>query len=531
MLIVDLAIVILLIAAAVLLATIMFAANRCQGDSYASGGAYDKMPYQRDFTSDDEIRAMFRRLQAFDPADRWVARPFKLRNVAIEPTTFEGQSLNLVVLPDDYAAWERLSDMFSERCRLRCRTFDRDQSPEELYHANPQRFADYAKSHYGSDTPKNRREAIYKLTRECTAHKPTHIIALMRRFGAKRIFDFTAGWGDRLIGAMAGGAEEYLGVDLNPCLVQPHREIVEFFAPTKTDKFRVVESAIEDFDVTALAGHFDLVFTSPPYFDLELYETQLSANNELVNIKPTTQSEQAWVDSFLTPALSKSWSVLCDQGVLAININQKSRNESYIDSMLRIVDEFEHARYLGVIAYSNQKQTNPQPIWLWRKDATPPPSHNNITLSRFHYSDVPVFARLTAKPENMAQIAAGRTMTYEQAANTVAKYIRGQYTYWLCRERSSGDVVGFIGYFDGHYLNRSLRGRVLSRIMIDSAHRRQGFGADAYKALMAAPGTPALTAVVAADNTASLKLSASVGFVPANVTLTIRGKSMVVLEQ
>jgi len=50
-------------------------------------------------------------------------------------------------------------------------------------------------------TPHSMREAVYKVAKECTQFKASLTVCIFRRFGAQRVLDISAGWGDRLLGS------------------------------------------------------------------------------------------------------------------------------------------------------------------------------------------------------------------------------------------------------------------------------------------------------------------------------------------
>lgn len=88
-------------------------------------------------------------------------------------------------------------------------------------------------------------------------------------FSPKCVLDMTAGWGGRLVGACALNIPKYIGIDNNPALEKPYKKMVEFLRPhTKTEMDIRIENAL-DVDYSKL--EYDMVFTSPPYYDLEIY--------------------------------------------------------------------------------------------------------------------------------------------------------------------------------------------------------------------------------------------------------------------
>ncbi len=199
------------------------------------------------------------------------------------------------------------------------------------------------------------RETIYNNVKECTIHRPTNIIAMIKIFGAKSVLDMSAGWGDRLIGAMAADVE-YVGVDPNKCLHPGYQEIIKFFNKSPK-KYLLIEDKFEEVDLPE--RNYDLVYSSPPYFDLEIYTSESPQSSEYTK-------EEEWFEHFLKPSLLKAWNALITNGIMAININQK-KGETYIQKMLNLVNGYNNSVYLGVISYADKKLYNPQPIWIWRK--------------------------------------------------------------------------------------------------------------------------------------------------------------------
>ena len=83
------------------------------------------------------------------------------------------------------------------------------------------------------------------------------------------IVDPCSGWGGRLLGSVNSG-KRYIGFDAWEKTVTCSEKIIEFF---KIDSAKVVNSG---FIPEKAPLDCDLVFTSPPYFDLEIYGRSLS---------------------------------------------------------------------------------------------------------------------------------------------------------------------------------------------------------------------------------------------------------------
>ena len=114
---------------------------------------------------------------------------------------------------------------------------------------------------------------------------------------------------------------------------------------------------------------YDLVFTSPPYFDLEIFgEGDVEGSKSQSTVK--FSGEQMWFDGFLKVALQRSWDLLIPGGHLVLNINQADKTQKYMGWILGFMKTVSDAEYLGVLSYSNKKFRNPQPMWIWKKKGT-----------------------------------------------------------------------------------------------------------------------------------------------------------------
>ena len=111
----------------------------------------------------------------------------------------------------------------------------------------------------------------------CSQFKPNAAKALYDYFNVKNVLDFSMGWGDRLAGFYASmNTELYVGLDPrkenHPIYEQQARYYdshLTFFENEKTTKFHC--EAAEDFNYDDYEDTFDIVFTSPPYFNVERY--------------------------------------------------------------------------------------------------------------------------------------------------------------------------------------------------------------------------------------------------------------------
>jgi hypothetical protein len=173
-----------------------------------------------------------------------------------------------------------LSDLFQEEQRLEShkagrvsplRWWDNPENREMAW----RRAEEQTK---GSVTVAALRGAIYSVTKaagvpESNPFFPSFVVSVVRCFfpddpEERRILDPSAGWGDRLLGTMAAGAE-YLGFDPNAALKQGHDATIARFGNKR--RHRVVVEPFEEANVEP--GAFDMVLSSPPFFAYEHYST------------------------------------------------------------------------------------------------------------------------------------------------------------------------------------------------------------------------------------------------------------------
>ena len=316
-----------------------------------------EFPYKRNLYSDSSIKQMFKKLQNISFKDRVFHKYFNIHNIKIKSKNllYMNKPTVLISKREDYLDFEILSDMFQENNRMKCKFFSAVSSPHVYFEKNIKLLATGIISQNKKITPYNLREELYNTVKECSSFKPSYLIYIIRLFNAKSILDPSSGWGDRLIAAMAENVR-YVGVDPNKDLHPVYQEMIDFFAKSDTKKFTMIEDTIQDAKLPN--ERFDLVFTSPPYFKIEQYNNR----GRVID-----SDETEWFENFMKPMISKTCSKLNDGGHLVLVINQLS-HEKYIQRMIDyIYNNKSNLHYMGVIGYSNEKMSNPQPIWIWRK--------------------------------------------------------------------------------------------------------------------------------------------------------------------
>lgn len=184
---------------------------------------------------------------------------------------------------------------------------------------------------------------------ECTLYPFPIGLEVMKIFKPKRWLDPTAGWGDRLRVAIASGVE-YVGVDSNLSMQTAYKGIIDDKAGGDTKKYKVIPGKFQDSKIT---GKFDLVFTSPPFFTIEVYENMVE-----------WKDVEEFMEEFLRPLLRKSNDHLKKGGHIVLYIEDKPE-AAFIELMKEYVKtELPTLEYEGAFYYQGVKM---RPYYVWKK--------------------------------------------------------------------------------------------------------------------------------------------------------------------
>jgi hypothetical protein len=140
--------------------------------------------------------------------------------------------------------------------------------------------------------------------------KPSTAKWLYKKFGATSVLDWTAGWGGRMLGAYALGIA-YRGIDTNVAMKPAYDEMITELG---RDNLEMIWDSCLNVDFSTL--DYDMVLTSPPYINLEVYE----------HMTPF-ESTKAFYEKFLIPMITKSLKHIKEGGKVCINISPKMYQE------------------------------------------------------------------------------------------------------------------------------------------------------------------------------------------------------------
>jgi hypothetical protein len=253
-------------------------------------------------------------------------------------------SPSFMVPAASYEKTDVLTDLFTERARMRAHRKDA-MSPLEYYSKHKDRIRTTAPG------DEEARELIWKETAECTNFKIGLTKAVVKYFRATSVLDPSAGWGDRLIGTASAGVK-YLGVDPNTSI--PYGDIISGLNLDPA-KYQVIRDGFLEAEVEGL---FDLVFTSPPFYDYEIY-----SDDDKQSIRGTANL-QSWKLLFFHPYLKKAFALLSPGGHMVIYISDTK--DKYCDSMVKFMATLRGCKFIGVMSTFTDLKKG-WPLWVWQK--------------------------------------------------------------------------------------------------------------------------------------------------------------------
>ena len=171
-------------------------------------------------------------------------------------------------------------------------------------------------------------ETAFRLCGFKTASKPSNfpmktIDSLLDIYNVNgKYFDFSCGWGVRMLSSMKHGIE-YYGTDPNYVLCERLENMAsDYNDATNADvKTHIYPQGSEVF-IPELENTIGFAFSSPPYFNLEDYKIGNQSWKEGVTY-------ESWKQNYLEPTINNIYKYLTDDGYFAININNFNKYNNY----------------------------------------------------------------------------------------------------------------------------------------------------------------------------------------------------------
>jgi hypothetical protein len=148
-----------------------------------------------------------------------------------------------------------------------------------------------------------------------TSFTPITAMMIYNKYKPTKILDPFCGWGGRLVGACVSNVDTYIGIDTNYNLVEPYNRMInilleEHISTSLPDvrrtniEFINGDCSLVDYSVM----DYDCVFTSPPYYNIEIYSGC-----------PTKKSKKEW-DELYSKVFVDTYRFLKPNGIYILNI-------------------------------------------------------------------------------------------------------------------------------------------------------------------------------------------------------------------
>jgi hypothetical protein len=332
--------------------------------SFVWNSGYDFLPFARFHVERSYLENLFYKLQTI--VIPFEIMPYKLERLPHRLTLFE--KYELFRIEGSYA---ELVDYFQEEVRMLCKRRGR-KSHWDMYR----------KMHYPSIQPLNYNIVKYKQIQDdlwknsysCTEIDPQVTIGILQwasglGFAVTNMLDISAGRGSRMTAAIACPfVQTYTGIDPNSLSHEWYTTQAEYychlynsgplFAGFKNPKnFKVIHDGFVEAELPY--DYYDIMFSSPPYFDLEVY----SEDDKQSVLK--NSSFDGWLKGFMLRSMEKIIDHLRPGGLMCININiSRVYKDDWVSPLL---DFKKNCKYLGCLSYYKKESDSVQPIWIWKK--------------------------------------------------------------------------------------------------------------------------------------------------------------------
>lgn len=216
---------------------------------------------------------------------------------------------------------------------------------------------------------KNPNEEKWKCSREfgykmANTFMPLYAKTIYEYFKAENVLDPCAGWGDRMIAAASTAyVKKYVSFDPNISLRSGYGTLMNLIGHDieHIDEQKMLfnngfESYVEPFEIGAKrlkSESFDLVFTSPPFFDYEIY---VSTNPKYKN----------WIDEFYTPLFIESARCVKVGGHVAIHIEDTTAGtiEPFLLNKVNKICSLKLVYKIGLRGFLSGQE---RPVWIFEK--------------------------------------------------------------------------------------------------------------------------------------------------------------------
>lgn len=302
----------------------------------------ESYPLTKDYYTKEQIVDLLHKLRAYN------------KNKKIHRTPVKGRfkkDVHITINCGRYLKFAMLTDYFSDECRIKCLVKGCKYTPLQYYNKYKKSILEKSKVN-GKFSLEKFNDIIYfaPKTRFCNKFNIIVAYTIYKIFKPKNILDSSAGWGDRLIAAIAYGCT-YHGCDPSQCMKPKYKKMIKMLAPGSTS-YKVDNKPFED--VKIQNDFYDLAFTSPPFFDKETYE-----HHESQSLNRYSKRDE-WVNKFLIPLANKNLAGLKSRGYFVIYVPR-------FPAFMKHMRSLSNVTFCGRVTYNYCTKSMKRVIYIWQK--------------------------------------------------------------------------------------------------------------------------------------------------------------------
>lgn len=204
---------------------------------------------------------------------------------------------------------------------------------------------------------------IYCSKQSVSNFRPTVAKLIYNTYGnGGKVWDMSGGYGGRLLGFLSSNCTSYTATD--PCTetVNGLNDLYDTYKDLTDKEVKIIKSGSEDY--LPEKESLDLCFTSPPYFNTEMY------SNENTQSYMKFDSKQVWLDDFLGKTMQNCWYGLKPGRYMIINIANVSSFKDLEQETIRKAQEIgfvlEDTKYMVLSSVSGNGKKF-EPIFIFKK--------------------------------------------------------------------------------------------------------------------------------------------------------------------
>ena len=193
------------------------------------------------------------------------------------------------------------------------------------------------------------------------------------------ILDYSCGFGSRMLGCLTSKYNyTYYGIDPNTSLYKQLNKFGEFINNEKECNYKLFCQGSENI-INELINKIDLAFSSPPYFNLEIYTKE-----ETQSISKFPQYDD-WLEYYVRPTIKNIYKYLKNDGLFIVNVKNitEGKQEPIADSwksiafeegfeLIEILDMKHKAGKMALKTYRNENNMSDyngfkEPLFVFKK--------------------------------------------------------------------------------------------------------------------------------------------------------------------